>query len=148
MDVCLVSPPTAAEFSPLEVSSEAAQRTVSQPQLGILSLAAVLAALGNAPSIVDLNAAYIAYVRSSGSSDREGFATLAAELLAAQNAGVYGFGTICSSYPLIIRIAAVLKSLLPESTVLLGGPQASVVDHPTLAAFPFVDYILRGEAEH
>ncbi len=31
--------------------------------------------------------------------------------------------------------------------ILLGGPQASVVDRLTLEAFPFVDFILRGEVE-
>ena len=63
------------------------------------------------------------------------------------NSTLYGFSSICSSYPLTIRIARVLKMLRPESTILLGGPQASVVDMQTLAAFPFVDLVLRGEAE-
>ena len=57
------------------------------------------------------------------------------------------FSSICSSYPLTIRIASCVKSLRPECTILLGGPQASVVDLGTLGAFPFVDFILRGEAE-
>src|SRR5262249_90387 len=35
----------------------------------------------------------------------------------------------------------------PEGFILLGGPQASVVDVRTLESFPFVDLIIRGEAE-
>ncbi len=68
-------------------------------------------------------------------------------LIAGKRADIYGFSSICSSYPLTIRIAKALKTLQPSATVLFGGPQASVVDIQTLAAFPFVDMVLRGEAE-
>src|ERR1700691_2551884 len=49
--------------------------------------------------------------------------------------------------PFPLRIAKLVKAIRPNSTILIGGPQASVVAEPTLRAFPFVDFILRGETE-
>jgi radical SAM superfamily enzyme YgiQ (UPF0313 family) len=48
---------------------------------------------------------------------------------------------------LTIRLAERLKQAYPDTAIILGGPQASVVDVPTLQAFPFVDLIVRGEAD-
>ena len=86
--------------------------------------------------------------RPSWLRNRKGpFADVAAEGIAATPSDVYGFSSLCGSYPLTIRIAKALKSARPETPILLGGPQATVVDQETLAAFPFIDLILRGEAE-
>ncbi len=63
------------------------------------------------------------------------------------NADLFGFGSICSSYPLTLRLAEQVKRGKDGVGVVLGGPQASVVDQATLKAFPFVDYIVRGEAD-
>jgi Radical SAM superfamily/B12 binding domain len=149
MRVSLISAPTVAEFAdPAEITSESVVESACEPQLGILSLAAVLEAGGDAPQIVDLNRAFLRYSASVTGSALSDFAEVAAHDIAANHSALYGFSSICSSYPLTIRIAKILKALRPESTILLGGPQASVVDTQTLAAFPFVDLVLRGEAEH
>src|SRR5205823_11577945 len=84
---------------------------------------------------------------SAGLSRLDDFAEVAASIIAENDAEVCGFTSICSSYPLTIRIAKALKAIRPECTILFGGPQPSVVDMQTLAAFPFVDFVLRGEAE-
>src|SRR5271157_543154 len=148
MDICLVTAPTVAEFTdPAESTSEAVEQAASEPQLGILSLAAVLEARADVPRVVNLNRAYLGYSDSVGEPRPSEFAEFAARAIATNNASIYGFSSICSSYPLTIRIAKILKGLRPDSTILFGGPQASVVDLQTLAAFPFVDVILRGEAE-
>ena len=148
MEVCLVTAPVVAEFTDAdEVKSESVRRAASEPQLGILSLAAVLEERGDIARITDLNRAYLEYSGSGRTDAAQEFAEFAARAIAATEAEVYGFASICSSYPLTIRIARAVKALRPESTTLLGGPQASVVDLQTLAAFPFVDLVLRGEAE-
>jgi radical SAM superfamily enzyme YgiQ (UPF0313 family) len=54
---------------------------------------------------------------------------------------------VCSSYPLTLRIAGAVKRVHPESVIVLGGPQASVVDVATMRAYPFIDLVVRGEAE-
>jgi hypothetical protein len=148
MNVCLVNAPTAAEFGDdIELNSELVRQITLEPQLGILSLAAVLELRGDRVQIVDLNRAYFHLADAAGSSTLGEFAEVAASIIAAQDADVFGFTSICSSYPLTIRIAQAVKAIRSDSIIVFGGPQASVVDMQTLAAFPFVDLVLRGEAE-
>ena len=146
MNVCLASAPIATDFKKRdEIDSCLGESAVSEPQLGVLSLAAVLEARGDRVKLVDLDQAYLAYLESP--NPVRSFAEAAAELIAADPAEVYGFSTICSSYPLTIRMAQAVKSARPDSFVLLGGPQATVVDRQTLVAFPEIDFVLRGESE-
>jgi radical SAM superfamily enzyme YgiQ (UPF0313 family) len=148
MQVCLVNAPTAAEFrDALEFKSELLRHESSEPQLGILSLAAVLETCGCSPRIVDLNRAFYRYADSVSESEIDGFAEVAASEISAVDVDVYGFGSICSAYPLTLRIAKLVKLLRPESIIVFGGPQASVVSVQTLSSFPFVDFVLRGETE-
>jgi radical SAM superfamily enzyme YgiQ (UPF0313 family) len=148
MNVCLVNAPTAAEFGgSIEIESDVVRQITLEPQLGILSLAAALEARGDSPQIVDLNRTYFHLADSADLLRLDDFAEIAASVIAAKDAEVCGFTSICSSYPLTIRIAKALKAIRPQCTILFGGPQASVVDRQTLTAFPFVDFILRGEAE-
>jgi radical SAM superfamily enzyme YgiQ (UPF0313 family) len=147
--ICLISTPNSAEFTdPLEFTSDKVRRDSCWPQLGILSLAAVTESLGLLVTIYDSNRAFFSFADAMGAARLEEFAEFAASQIAAINAEVYGFGSICSAYPLTLRIARMVKAARPESVVLIGGPQASVVAEATLKAFPFVDFILRGEAEH
>ncbi|MEU8434102.1 radical SAM protein [Streptomyces sp. NPDC029216] len=121
--------------------------------LGVLSLAAVLEKGGQQPLIVDLNRWYHEFLRKhhSGEAGVDGelveFSAFAAERIKLLPADVYGFSTICSSYPLTLRIAETVKQAKPHSVIILGGPQASVVDVPSMQAFPFIDYVVRGEGE-
>lgn len=148
MQVCLVNAATAAEFTDIaEFETEDIRRGSSDPQLGILSLAAVLEAQGCCPAIVDLNRMFYRCADSLGEEGLESFAELAASQIGAIDADVYGFGSICSAYPLALRIAKVVKRLRPQSAIVFGGPQASVVSDQTLKSFPCVDFVLRGEAE-
>ncbi len=148
MNICLVTAPTVAEFADaVEISSSQVIEEVCEPQLGILSLAAVLEGRGVSLSVFDLNRTFLGLKTSADVRLDEEFAEIGASYIAAKHADIYGFSSICSSYPLTLRIAKRLKAVRPESMILLGGPQASVVDIQTLSSFPFVDLILRGEAE-
>jgi radical SAM superfamily enzyme YgiQ (UPF0313 family) len=143
MNVCLATAPIIAEYQAVEeLENDLVQAYAQEPQLGVLSLGAVVEARGGTPRIVDLDGVYL----RTRTQNRD-FVEAAAEEMSSASAPVYGFSTICSSYPLTLRIAQRLKAIQPDSTIVLGGPQASVVDMPTLAAFPFVDMVLRGEAE-
>lgn len=149
MRLCFVAPASlteAAEPSP-DYRDELGLLAEIAP-LGILSLAAILEQRGLAPRVVDLNRFYYDHLlaRQRGAYDAD-LCFYAAEHLAALDHDLYGFGSICSSYPLTIRIARELKRLRPGALIMLGGPQASVVDVPTLEAFPFIDLVVRGEAE-
>ncbi len=150
MKVCLISAPTANEFDDPEIVESDAMRMIAEhAPLGILSLAAVLEQNGAAPEIVDLNRLYYEYLRADDTL-RTGvdFTAYAASHLETLSLDFYGFSTICSSYPLTLRVARELKRLRPETVIALGGPQASVVDVQTMKAFPFIDVVVRGEAEN
>src|SRR5215813_5511009 len=103
MNVCLVNAPTAAEFGgSIEIESDEVRQITLEPQLGILSLAAVLEACGDSPQIVDLNRTYFQLADSADLLRLDDFAEIAAMT---EDAEVCGFTSICSSYPLTIRIA-------------------------------------------
>jgi len=149
MKVCLISPPTLTQFTERQVAESEALRLVAEhAPMGILSLAAVLEERGCTPHVIDLNRLYYDYV-ASGISERDGtkFFSYTVRHLEALSFDVFGFSTICSNYPLTLRFARCVKDAHPNAAVVLGGPQASVVDAATMRAYPFVDYIVRGEAE-
>ena len=70
-----------------------------------------------------------------------------ADYLAGINASVYGFYTVCNSYPISILTAKRLKEIMPGAKIILGGPQASLTAQESLQAFDFIDAIGLGEAE-
>ena len=87
------------------------------------------------------------YLRASAQNAGHDFCREVANRLDDIEFDILGLGTICSSYPLTIRIAHEVKSRKPKSIIIVGGPQASVTDVPTLEAFGAIDYVVRGEAE-
>src|ERR1700730_13049865 len=128
MHVCLVTAPTVTELrSAQELSVDAIRSSASDPQLGILSIAAILEARGDTPDIVDINDAYMHFAKRSGEADSTSFADIVASAIVENTADIYGFGSICSTYPLTVRIARAVKSMRPQAIILFGGPQASVV---------------------
>ena len=147
MKICLVSSPTAAEFDARLADSEAVRQISEQAPIGILTLAAILGQHGITVEVVDLNRTYYRYLRSAAYRRRPDFCSYVTREFASRSFDLWGFSTICSTYPLTIRIARELKRCHPQSLVMLGGPQASVVDAGTLEAFPFIDFIVRGEAD-
>lgn len=149
MKICLISPPTVAEFSEGFVAeAEAMRLIVEHAPMGILSLAAVLEAQGYSPLIIDLNRLYYDYALL-GLNARDGFTFNSYVLrhLEPLAFDVFGFSSVCSSYPSTLRLAEGVSLTHPGAKIILGGPQASVVDVSTMKAFPFVDCIVRGEAE-
>jgi radical SAM superfamily enzyme YgiQ (UPF0313 family) len=145
MKLCLVSPPTVTEFGREVAESEAVRRLAEHAPVGLLTLAAVLEEVGRLPEIVDLNRLYYDFLQEPGTAID--FCAYAVDHLLARDFDAVGFGTICSSYPLTLRIARRLRAARPEVPILMGGPQASAVDVATLERFPFVDYVVRFEAE-
>src|SRR6266850_5945295 len=147
MKVCLISAPTANQFHSEVLREEDAARIMGElAPVGILSLAAVLEAKGLQPDVVDLNRIYYDWRRTS-KQDETDFCSFAGTYFACRDFDFFGFSTVCSSYPLTLRIAAEVKRAHGDSVVALGGPQASVVDVSTMRAFPLIDLVVRGEAE-
>ncbi|WP_419806303.1 B12-binding domain-containing radical SAM protein [Terriglobus sp.] len=148
MHFALFTAPTVTEFRAREeILSRAVQQAALQPQLGILNVAAVLEQWGDQPHLLDVNAEYLRFAASVDERRIDEFAHHLAEVAVRTNADVYGFSSICSTFPLSLRVATAVKQLRPYATILFGGPQASVVDEAVLQKFPAVDFVLRGEVE-
>ena len=149
----LISAPTVTEYrSHAELGSAAVRQAALLPQLGVLAVAALLERCGDTPVLVDANAEYMRFADAVATSARpdqmDGFAQVLAERAVQSHADVYGLSTICSTFPLTLRVARAIKQMRPGAMVLLGGPQVSVVDAEVMEAFPFIDFVLRGEVEH
>jgi hypothetical protein len=149
MKLCLIAPPTLDQFDEGPLCQSEESRLVSEhAPIGVLSLAAVVEARGITPRILDLNRLHFEHSWPNPHQYRRvDFCSFTVGKLSSFELDVVGLSTMCSTYPLSLRIARELKRSRPRVTIVLGGPQASVVDTLTLEAFPFVDVVVRGEAE-
>jgi radical SAM superfamily enzyme YgiQ (UPF0313 family) len=146
LTVCLVTALTVADFIDPELIAQAHVKTGAQ--LGVLTLAARLREHGFVPLIANLDDLFFDFVRRRKmSSLGELFFSFVAGHLRERSADVFGLSSICSSYPLTLRLAEEIRRSSPGATIVVGGPQASVVDVATLQAFPCIDAIVRGEAD-
>ena len=155
--ICLVTALTVSDFIDPDLTAGANSNTGAQ--LGVLTLAALIRRQGYDPHIVNLDDLFFEFVRldtTRPSINREGVAPLqpsesfysfVVRHLPAQSFDVVGLSSICGSYPLTLRLAQEIRRTNPQAKIILGGPQASVVDVATLNAFLCVDVIVRGEAD-
>ncbi len=64
-----------------------------------------------------------------------------------QEPEVVGLTTMCNSYPQTLALARECRALDPTVKIVLGGPQATVVDLQTMERFGWCDAIVRNEAD-
>ncbi len=148
MFLCFVSPAAVTESDgKVNRRAKLAQITSNYPHLGILSLVSVLDQCGVEQDVLNLNRYFREGARSEAVEAGSARFSSMVDELEGRKADVFGFGTLAGSYPLTLRLAREVKRIHPDAVVLLGGPQAAAVALPTLQAFPFVDIIVRGEAE-
>ena len=165
MSVCLVTALTVADFIDPDLTTEAHAKTGAQ--IGVLSLAALLRQQGINPIFFNLDDLFYDFIgrnetsalidgacgetltgsTNAGQEPAEFFFPFVAKQLESISCDIFGFSSICSSYPLTLRLAQEVRQLNPHAKIIIGGPQASVVDVATMAAFPCVDIIVRGEAD-
>lgn len=136
MRLSLISPLTTG-LSP----QEARDSEYGDAPLGVLTLASVARAQKHDVKVFDLD--HLSRVLKPAS-----FLSDTADLISATDSEVYGLGTICSSYPLTLRLAHEIHRRKPRSCIVLGGPQASVTDVEVVKTVPEIDYVVRGEAEN
>lgn len=60
---------------------------------------------------------------------------------------IIGFSTWCITYAASLLIAEQLKILSPNTPLIFGGPQASILAKETMMEFPAVDFVLSGECD-
>ena len=154
--ICLVTALTVSDFIDPDLTAGANSNTGAQ--LGVLTLTALLRRQGYDPCVVNLDDLFFEFVRldtTRPSINRdagiaplqpsESFYSFVVRHLPSQSFDVVGLSSICSSYPLTLRLAQKIRRTNPQAKIILGGPQASVVDVATLNAFPCVDIVVRGE---
>lgn len=147
MNVCFVTALMSVDFGDLKFTLSSSKEYTSGPSLGVLSLAAILCEKGITPQVVNLDKLFIDFIRYNGDEKPSNLLAFVVEHIKSLSFDILGLSTICSSYPLTLRIAREIKKLDPSVKIILGGPQASSVDVPTMEAFPFIDFVVRGEAE-
>lgn len=156
-EICLVTALTVSDFIDPDLTVDAHSKTGAQ--LGVLTLAALVRQQNYVPRIINLDDLFFEFVRldksrpslthdwQRSSKSPETFFSFVARHLPASGFDIYGLSSICSSYPLTLRLAQEIRRLNPDARIILGGPQASVVDVATMHAFPCIDIIVRGEAD-
>jgi len=106
------------------------------------------------PFTYHLGQAYLqAYLSKSGFSSRQilpgngcTIDECAKELLST-NASVIGFTCYDKNYPLVKKIASVVKDRLPGAVIVVGGPSATFSDEIMLRDAPAIDVCVRFEGE-
>ena len=165
LSVCLVTALTVADFIDPDLITEVHRNTGAQ--IGVLTLAALLREQGFKPIFFNLDDLFYDFIgcdergalidgrseqTATGATDgdqdnSEFFFPFVARKLRSISCDIFGFSSICSSYPLTLRLAQEVKRINPDTKIIIGGPQATVVDVATMVAFPCVDIIVRGEAD-
>jgi len=158
--ICLITALTASDFIDPELT--AGVRSNTGAQLGVLTLAALLRRQNYNICIINLDDLFFDFVKRDSNrpslihdaritrvtfEPSESFLSFVAGHLPANGFEVFGLSSICSSYPLTLRLADEIRRQNPRAKIILGGPQASVVDVATMREFPAVDIIVRGEAD-
>lgn len=121
----------------------------SMPPPGLLRLGGALEAAGYAPLLEDL-----AFALGAGELEEgDGMCASAARRLLRRAedegpVGLVGLSTMGATLPAALAIARDLRASLPGVPIVLGGPGIGGVEREVLERFPFVDAVLRGEAEH
>jgi len=111
--------------------------------LNLLCLAAGLKDQGHTIEIIDQTLALLAGQATDGPE----FHAQIAGLIANTRPDVVGLTTMCNSYPQTLALARRYRAAEPRAKLVLGGPQATVTDALTLEAFPWIDAVVRGEAD-
>jgi radical SAM superfamily enzyme YgiQ (UPF0313 family) len=131
---------TASTFDGL--SAGRAESLDEDSPVGVLTLAAALRVDGVEVAVFDLTQFFRDF------AERGDLCGAAAEWIADAGADLFGFSTICSTYPFTLRLANEVRRRAPDRPIILGGPQATVTDRLAIQHFPCVDVVVRGEADH
>ncbi len=115
----------------------------NMPPLGLINLATMLKDSPHAVRIFDFPLAIRRKTLEMGESI---YRECARQILSFEP-GAVGFSVQCTTLPPSLRIAEELKKLSPRTKVIFGGHNVAFTDEPILSRFPFVDLIVRGEAE-
>jgi radical SAM superfamily enzyme YgiQ (UPF0313 family) len=112
--------------------------------LNLLGLSATLQNEGHEVVVIDQTLALLQGKVDDGPAFHDQIGALIHE----QRPDIIGLTTMCNSYPQTLALARHYRKHDPHARIILGGPQATVVDTQTLRAFPWIDAVVRGEADY
>ena len=115
----------------------------SLPPLGLVHLATILQAEGHKTTLIDFPLSIRQKTLQMGKSIYEDCSRVIME----HDPDLVGFSVQCTTYPAAVAIAEKLEEKRPEVKIVFGGHNASFTDERTLERFPWIDAIVRGEAE-
>ena len=113
------------------------------PPLGLINLATNLRGTAHRIALID----FVLAVRQKALRMGKGIYGDCAERILEEAPDLVGFSAQCTTYPAIIQISRIIKSARPGVKIIVGGHNASFLDETTLARYPFIDAIVRGEGE-
>jgi len=108
-----------------------------EPNLGLLYLAAILEDQGIPVDILDLEQFY-----PLNDSDLEGIIENKI-----QGYSIFGLTTLTNNFNYTLQIIKIIRRLVPQSKIILGGPHASFLYNDILNMENLVNYVCVGEAE-
>ena len=112
--------------------------------LNLLGLSATLRSEGHEVVVIDQTLALLQGKADDGAAFHDQIGALIHE----QRPDVIGLTTMCNSYPQTLSLARHYRKHDPHARIILGGPQATVVDTQTLREFAWIDAVVRGEADY
>ncbi|MDY6934632.1 MAG: cobalamin-dependent protein [Spirochaetota bacterium] len=115
----------------------------SLPPLGLVNIATTVAETEHQVVIID----FVLSLRNGELSFGKSIYNDCADIILKEKPDLVGFSAQCTTYPPVIQIAKLIKTKSPEILTIIGGHNASFVDHLTLEQYPWIDSIIRGEGE-
>ena len=64
-----------------------------------------------------------------------------------KSADIYCFSVYIWNLEITVKVAEMLKKVLPDSIIVFGGPECSYCPDRIFEKYPFVDYVIMGEGE-
>lgn len=116
----------------------------TEPNHGLLQLAAILTAAGARTDVFDFHVLDITLRQGRQIISEEHFR----DVIARKSARLYGISSKIVSASRAMRIAEIIKELHPGSRVVMGGVHPTFCATQILEQCPAVDAVMRGEADH
>jgi len=113
------------------------------PPLGLLRLAGVARAAGAEVGVADFNLLYHVEEGLQGAA----FYDAALARLLNEGSDVYGFTSMAVDSHVGIHLARLIKQARPAALTVMGGAHLSSIAEEVLAAYPWVDFVVKGEGE-
>jgi radical SAM superfamily enzyme YgiQ (UPF0313 family) len=119
-------------------------QVIVSPQLGLMSLSAILEEAGHDVCIVDPK---LVFAEGKWNLPEAAFYEAWADAVIDAAPDVIGFTALGRTLPHVIEAAGRVKARRPDLPILIGGPHATILGPELLEPFDCIDIVVRYEAE-